>query len=70
VAKCPRCLETELNPEQARNSYSRYAPVYICVGCGDEETQIIFRKIGLKGPVRERHHRMLALAEQEKEKGA
>jgi hypothetical protein len=70
MAKCPRCLENELDPEPERNSYSRFAPLHICVPCGDEETQIKFRTIMMTGPVRVRHLRIQALgakAEQEKQ---
>jgi Zn ribbon nucleic-acid-binding protein len=59
MKQCPRCLEQTLHEEQERNSYSRFAPVYICVTCGHEEQKIAHRMLEMKGPIRLRHRRML-----------
>lgn len=35
--RCPRCMVTELEIEQARNALSRVTDMYICTPCGMDE---------------------------------
>ena len=37
VEACPRCGLKRMNPAKVRNALSRYAHVYICPECGQDE---------------------------------
>jgi len=61
---CPRCQLNELDAP-GRNAISRYADVEICDTCGQDEALVDAGILPITRGVRERHQRMLDLAQAE-----